>query len=103
MDVEGVALSEAVEAVLEGPEPSMRALTEELTRRGELDAPSRTLARKLKAVARKDLAAVVFDDTLPVVDTARADSLALLVHALALPKKSELASEHRIERGRTCG
>ncbi|MFF9870093.1 ATP-binding protein [Streptomyces sp. NPDC013953] len=98
MDLEGVALSEAVQAVLERPEPSMRALMEELTRRGEIDVPARNLARKLKAVARKDLAAVVFDDTLPVVDTARADSVVFLVNALALPKKSELASDHRIER-----
>ncbi|MFG2775293.1 ATP-binding protein [Streptomyces sp. NPDC048350] len=98
MDLEGVALSEAVQAVLERPEPSMAALTDELTRRGEHDVPARNLGRKLKAVARKDLAAVVFDDTLPIVDTARADSVVFLVNSLALPKKSELASEHRIER-----
>ncbi|MFF3326964.1 ATP-binding protein [Streptomyces sp. NPDC002889] len=98
MDLEGVALSEAVQAVLERPEPSMRALMDELTRRGEQDTPARNLARKLKAVARKDLAAVVFDETLPVVDTARADSVVFLVNSLALPKKSELASDHRIER-----
>ncbi|MFE2498804.1 ATP-binding protein [Streptomyces scopuliridis] len=98
MDLEGVALSEAVQAVLERPEPSMRALTDELTRRGSEDTSSRNLARKLKAVARKDLAAVVFDDQLPIVDTARADSVVFLVNSLALPKKSELASDHRIER-----
>ncbi|MDQ0847691.1 hypothetical protein QFZ68_007454 [Streptomyces sp. V1I6] len=98
MDLEGVALSEAVQAVLERPEPSMAALMDELTRRGEHDVPARNLGRKLKAVARKDLAAVVFDDTLPVVDTARADSVVFLVNSLALPKKSELASDHRIER-----
>ncbi|MGI5405138.1 ATP-binding protein [Streptomyces sp. CA-135486] len=98
MDLEGVALSEAVQAVLERPEPSMRALMDELTRRGEQDTPARNLARKLKAVARKDLAAVVFDETLPVEDTARADSVVFLVNSLALPKKSELASDHRIER-----
>ncbi|WP_331718411.1 ATP-binding protein (plasmid) [Streptomyces sp. NBC_01544] len=98
MDLEGVALSEAVQAVLERPEPSMRALMDELVLRGGEDTPARNLARKLKAVARKDLAAVVFDDTLPVVDTARADSVVFLVNSLALPKKSELASDHRIER-----
>lgn len=98
MDLEGVALSEAVQSVLERPEPSMRLLVEELTARGADDTAARTLARKLKAVARKDLAAVVFDDALPIVDTARADSVVFLVNALRLPKKSELASEHRIER-----
>ncbi|MEU8708665.1 ATP-binding protein [Streptomyces sp. NPDC048565] len=98
MDLEGVALSEAVQAVLERPDPSMRALIAELTRRGGEDTSARDLARKLNAVARKDLAAVVFDDTLPVVDTTRADSVVFLVNSLALPKKSELASDHRIER-----
>ncbi|MBD0742999.1 ATP-binding protein [Streptomyces sp. CBMA152] len=98
MDLEGVVLSEAVQAVLEWPAPSMRALVEELTARGAEDTAARILARKLKAVARKDLAAVVFDDTLPIVDTARADSVVFLVSSLALPKKAELASEHRIER-----
>ncbi|MGW0647291.1 ATP-binding protein [Streptomyces umbrinus] len=98
MDLEGVALSEAVEAVLERPEPSMRILVDELVTRGADDVAARTLARKLKAVARKDLAAVVFDDTLPVVDTRRADCVVFSVNSLQLPKKSELASEHRIER-----
>ncbi|MFJ3310903.1 ATP-binding protein [Streptomyces sp. NPDC086549] len=98
MDLEGVALSEAVEAVLEQPGPSMRALVEELVERGKDDVAARNLSRKLKAVARKDLAAVVFDDTLPVVDTHRADAVVFAVNALQLPKKAELASDHRIER-----
>ncbi|MGW4784879.1 ATP-binding protein [Streptomyces sp. NPDC004230] len=98
MDLEGVALSEAVEAVLGQPRPSMRALVDELVERGKDDVAARNLARKLKAVARKDLAAVVFDDSLPVVDTRRADSVVFAVNSLQLPKKAELASEHRIER-----
>ncbi|WP_331736754.1 ATP-binding protein (plasmid) [Streptomyces canus] len=99
MELEGVALSEAVEAVLARPAPSMSALIAELTDRGHSDDPAaRTLARKLKAVARKDLAAVVFDDTLPVVDTRRADAVVFAVNSLQLPKKAELASAHRIER-----
>lgn len=98
MDLEGVALSEAVAAVLDQPNPSMSRLTEELARRGATDTASHTLARKLKAVAGKDLAAAVFDDTLPVADTRGADAVVFCVASLALPKKSELASEHRIER-----
>ncbi|GEB57388.1 ATP-binding protein [Streptomyces gardneri] len=98
MDLEGVALSEAVQAVLARPEPSMRALMAELTARGAGDTAAQGLARKLASVARKDLARVVFDETLPVVDTHRADSVVFLVSSLALPKKSELASEHRIQR-----
>lgn len=98
MDLEGVALSEAVQAVLEQPSPCMRALVDELGKRGVDDPASQGLARKLKAVARKDLAAVVFDDSLPVVDTQLADSVVFSVNELALPKKEELASAHRIER-----
>ncbi|MFE4873466.1 ATP-binding protein [Streptomyces sp. NPDC056682] len=98
MDLEGVALSEAVQAVLESPVPSMRALVDELTARGAEDPAARTLARKLKAVARKDLARVVFDESLPIVDTARADAVVFAVNSLQLPKKAELSSEHRIER-----
>jgi len=98
MDLEGVALSEAVQAVLERPAPSMRALVDELAARGKHDGAAHGLARKLQAVARKDLARVVFDESLPIVDTARADSVVFAVNALQLPKKAELASEHRIER-----
>ncbi|MFF3113535.1 ATP-binding protein [Kitasatospora sp. NPDC057904] len=98
MDLEGVALSEAVQAVLERPHPSMRRLADELAARGAGDDAARGLARKLAAVARKDLAAVVFDEHLPVVDTLGADSVVFAVNALQLPKKAELASDHRIER-----
>ncbi|MFJ3673997.1 ATP-binding protein [Streptomyces sp. NPDC090106] len=98
MDLEGIALSEAVEAVLAAPQPSMRSLMEELASQGKDDVAARNLARKLKAVARKDLSAVVFDDTLPVVDTCRADTVVFAVNSLQLPKKAELASDHRIER-----
>ncbi|MFE4922348.1 ATP-binding protein [Streptomyces sp. NPDC056661] len=72
MDLESVALSEAVQAVLERPDPTTHALMDELVLRGGEDTAARNLAHKLKAVARKDLAAAVFDDTLPVVDTAPA-------------------------------
>ncbi|WP_394426952.1 ATP-binding protein [Streptomyces sp. SGAir0957] len=97
MELEGVALSEAVETVLQHPRPSMRALMHELTARGENDPAAHGLARKLRAVSRKDLAAVVFDENLPVVD-ADADAVVFAVNSLALPKKAELDSAHRIER-----
>ncbi|MEW1914205.1 ATP-binding protein [Kitasatospora sp. NPDC085895] len=98
MDLEGVALSEAVQAVLQRPAPSMRALVDELAERGTDDGAAKALARKLRAVARKDLAAVVFDEALPVVDTRRADAVVFAVRSLQLPKRDELTSEHRIER-----
>ncbi|MCA1224016.1 ATP-binding protein [Streptomyces sp. 8L] len=98
MDLEGVALSEAVEMVLRGPEPSMQALTDELASRAGDDPAAGGLARKLRAVARKDLAASVFDPDLPTVDTQRADCVVFAVNSLQLPKKAELASAHRIER-----
>ncbi|WP_331758903.1 ATP-binding protein [Streptomyces anulatus] len=98
MDVEGITLSAAVKAVLSRPEPSMRALTTELTTRGAADPVAATLALKLEAAQDGDLAAVIFDDSFPVLDTGRADSVVFLVNSLTLPKKDELASEHRIER-----
>ncbi|NGN63188.1 ATP/GTP-binding protein [Streptomyces sp. A7024] len=99
MDLEGVALSEAVAAVLARPGPSMTGLVDELAERGRGgDTASQNLARKLSAVSRKDLARVVFDPTLPAVQTPDADSVVFSVADLMLPKKAELASEHRIER-----
>lgn len=98
MDVEGITLSAAVKAVLARPAPSMRALTGELAARGGKDPVAATLALKLEAAQEGDLAGVIFDDTFPVLDTGRADSVVFLVNALTLPKKEELASEHRIER-----
>ncbi|GAB2736100.1 hypothetical protein GCM10010442_66380 [Kitasatospora kifunensis] len=80
------------------PTAVVRAMVDELAARGTADPAAHGLARKLAAVARKDLSRVVFDDTLPVVDTRRADAVVFAVHALQLPKQAELASEHRIER-----
>lgn len=98
MDLEGVALSEAVAAVLTRPEPSMHALSAELAARGKTDPAAHTLARKLAAAARKDLSRVIFDPTLPPVAVSTADSVVFSVSALQLPKKSELESEFRLER-----
>ncbi|MFB8085075.1 ATP-binding protein [Streptomyces sp. NPDC055992] len=98
MSDEGIALSEAVEAVLAQPHPSMRVLVEELTNRGTLgDTCSAMAARRLSAVRRKDLARAVFDETLPVVKGSSADTLVFSVSALALPTKSELR-EGRLEK-----
>ncbi|MFI5753131.1 ATP-binding protein [Streptomyces sp. NPDC051644] len=91
MSDEGIALSEAVEAVLAEPHPSMRVLVEELTNRGASgDAHSAMAARRLSAVRRKDLARAVFDESLPVVRGSKADTLVFSVSSLALPTKSEL-------------
>ncbi|MFB8087327.1 ATP-binding protein [Streptomyces sp. NPDC055992] len=98
MSDEGIALSEAVEAVLAQPHPSMRVLVEELTNRGTLgDTCSAMAARRLSAVRRKDLARAVFDETLPVVKGSSADTLVFSVSALALPTKSELR-EGRLDK-----
>ena len=98
MDLEGVALSEAVAAVLARPEPSMAALTAELKGRGATDPAAHGLSRKLAAAARKDLSRVIFDPSLPPLRVSTADSVVFSVSALQLPKKSELASEFRLER-----
>ncbi|MFG2437876.1 ATP-binding protein [Streptomyces sp. NPDC048508] len=105
MDDEGIALSEAIASVLVGPAPSMRVLAEELATRGAEDPASRTVARRLAAVARKDLAQALFDETLPVVRTSEADSVVFSVANLALPKKRELDGERldRLEFEKTFG
>ncbi|MEU6175887.1 ATP-binding protein [Streptantibioticus parmotrematis] len=90
MDEQGIALSEAIEEVLAGPAPSMRALVEELTARGPEDPMAQSLARKLASHQRKDLSRAIFDPALPVVDTAAADAIVFAVSNLALPKKAEL-------------
>ncbi|MGW6564968.1 ATP-binding protein [Streptomyces sp. NPDC054975] len=91
MSDEGIALSEAIEAVLLEPHPSMRVLVEELVNRGAGgDAFAAMAARRLAAVRRKDLARAVFDESLPVVRNSTADSVVFAVASLALPTKSEL-------------
>ncbi|MGW2182693.1 ATP-binding protein [Streptomyces sp. NPDC001732] len=99
MSDEGIALSEAVEAVLAEPHPSMRVLVEELTNRGASgDMHSAMAARRLSAVRRKDLARAVFDESLPVVRDSSADTLVFSVSSLALPTKSELRGGERLEK-----
>ncbi|MFJ9855343.1 ATP-binding protein [Streptomyces sp. NPDC101150] len=93
MSDQGIVLSEAIEATLAGPAPSMAALVGELQARGKHDATSNAVARKLAAVARKDLARTIFDPALPVVDTDRADSIVFATANLALPKEHELAAD----------
>jgi hypothetical protein len=91
MSDEGIALSEAVEAVLKEPHPSMRVLVEELINRGAGgDSFAALAARRLAAARRKDLARAVFDEALPVVRNSTADSVVFAVASLALPTKSEL-------------
>lgn len=98
MSDEGIALSEAIEAVLREAQPSMRVLLEELTNRGAGgDTHSAMAARRLAAVRRKDLSKAVFDESLPVVRDSAADSVVFSVSSLVLPKKSEL-EPGRLER-----
>ncbi|WSN72522.1 ATP-binding protein (plasmid) [Streptomyces sp. NBC_01361] len=105
MDDEGIALSEAIGTVLAEPQPSMRVLAEELANRGAGDPASKTVARRLAAVARKDLAQALFDESLPVVRTSEADSVVFSVASLALPKKRELEGGRldRLEFEKTFG
>ncbi|MEV7471430.1 ATP-binding protein [Streptomyces kronopolitis] len=93
MSDQGIVLSEAIEATLAGPAPSMAALVSELQARGRRDATSNAVARKLSAVARKDLARTIFDPTLPVVDTSKADAIVFATANLALPKEHELTAD----------
>ncbi|MGW7186508.1 ATP-binding protein [Streptomyces sp. NPDC054855] len=105
MSDEGIALSEAISSVLAAPRASMRVLAEELATRGAEDPASKTMARRLGAVARKDLGRALFDETLPVVRTSEADSVVFSVASLTLPKKRELEGSRldRLEFEKTFG
>ncbi|MFI1502669.1 ATP-binding protein [Streptomyces platensis] len=93
MSDQGIALSEAIEATLAGSTPCMAELVSELQVRGKRDATSNAVARKLASVARKDLARTIFDPSLPVVDTSKADAVVFATANLALPKEHELAAD----------
>ncbi|MFG2894922.1 ATP-binding protein [Streptomyces sp. NPDC048248] len=93
MSDQGIALSEAIEATLAGPAPSMAGLVGELQGRGKRDATSNAVARKLASVARKDLARTIFDPALPVVDTSKAEAIVFATANLALPKEHELSAD----------
>ncbi|MCM2430889.1 ATP-binding protein [Streptomyces sp. RKAG337] len=106
MSVEGVTLSEAIEATRLAPNPSMNALIETLNRRAKTPDPDEPndaavrasaseLVRTLRALAKKDLGRVIFDPTLPVVQITDADSIVFAVDRIGLPTKEELA-EHRL-------
>lgn len=107
MSVEGVTLAEAIEATRLGPSPSMSALMDTLGRRAKtvdpeepndpaVRAAASELLRTLRALAKKDLARVIFDPSLPVVQITDADSIVFAVDRIGLPTKEELA-EHRLE------
>lgn len=88
---QGSALSEAIDTVLARPEPSLRALREELTAQGKAgDTAARTVGRLLTDVAGTDLAQVLFDPSLPVVEADRADSVVFCTWALSLPTPEEV-------------
>ncbi|WP_460113945.1 ATP-binding protein [Streptomyces platensis] len=93
MSDQGIVLSEAIEATLTGSAPSMAALVSELQARGKRDATSAAVARKLASVARKDLSRTIFDPSLPVVDTSKADTVVFATANLVLPKEHELSAD----------
>ncbi|EST18080.1 ATP-binding protein [Streptomyces roseochromogenus] len=105
MEDDGAALSEAIETVLAGPNPSMRVLAEELATRGAEDPASKSVARRLMAVKRKDLARALFDESLPVVEADSADTVVFSVASLTLPKKRELEGDRlaKLEWEKTFG
>jgi len=98
LELEGVLLSEAVTAVAGRPNPSISRVIDELEARSNADSLARDLARKLRAVAGKDLARIVFDETLPPLRISDADSIVFATASLRLPKREELVSEYFSKR-----
>ncbi|RII06954.1 AAA-like domain protein [Streptomyces sp. YIM 130001] len=83
------ALSEAVEHVLAAPDPSMARLIAVLDGNAECDDDARVLARKLRKYARSDLGRMIFEPSLPALNT-DADAVVFSVANLKLPSESEL-------------
>ncbi|MCI0686153.1 MAG: ATP-binding protein [Sporichthyaceae bacterium] len=115
MEVEGIVLAEAIATVVNQPCRSMTALVAELDRRAAANEPAAAdLSRKLRVVATKDLARVLFDADLPplrLADVAAggAASVVFATAGLMLPSKDELSVEYRFKRlefekvfGRAC-
>lgn len=94
----GLVLAEAIEAVVNAGTPSSARLCEELDRRGSADPVARDLARQLRLMARRDLARLVFDDTLPALDVSGADSIVFATAEIPMPTREELASEYQATR-----
>ncbi len=89
---EGTVLSEAAAAVLADARPSMPELLARLKSTGRTDPAARSVARRLAAVERKDLARrLLFDEDLPVVEMGDADSIVFSVAELELPTAEELS------------
>jgi len=115
MEVEGIVLAEAIAAVASRPGPTMNALVAELDRRATAAEPAAAdLGRKLRVVASKKLARVLFDPSLPPlrledVASGGAASVVFATAGLMLPTRDELSIEHRFRRlefekvfGRAC-
>jgi hypothetical protein len=93
-DLEGISISEAVEAVARAPKPTMRAVIIELARmRAEGHEGAAGASRKLEAFARSPLGGMVFDPALPALDLS-ADLIIFSVPDLALPEREVLANAH---------
>ncbi len=89
---EADALAEAIDTVLAGPGPSLPKLLAELKRRADADPCARRVARRLTSIKGTTLAAGLFDESLPVLDIPRADTVVFGVAELALPTREELAA-----------
>lgn len=98
MDPPGVVLAEALQAVAARDHASSQTLLFELDLRGERDPAALELARRLRLLAGKDLARLVFDPTLPPLDVAGADSIVFATSNIPMPTREELASEYSTRR-----
>lgn len=100
MSEEGLVLTEAIEATVRHPDPSIRALAMELAHRGQRDpgGAAALLARKLRAVAGKSVSKALFNPKLQPLTISSADSIVFSVAGLSLPSREELGSDVRLER-----
>ncbi|WP_143648813.1 ATP-binding protein, partial [Streptomyces alkaliterrae] len=87
---EGLALREAIGAVLQHRRPSLKVLLGELEQRGRRDAAARRAGRALGAFEDLDMSRALFDEALPPLAAGGADAIVFAVHALSLPTAQEL-------------
>lgn len=76
---------------------SMRQVHAHLELLGKDDESARTIAKRMKLYAGKQMGRVLFDDTMPSLDLSKR-AIMFLTHGVALPTESELANKHLFDR-----
>jgi hypothetical protein len=88
----GTLLAEALQAIAGRPDRCMAALVDQLAETGRGNPAAEGLARQLRAAARRQATAVVFDPDLPPLHTGRGH-IVFATYGMTVPKLHEIRSE----------